>query len=38
MGDNITEHEIITIARYYSSYKKKERHSKEYLKYAKIPF
>ncbi|EZA50209.1 EF-hand domain-containing family member C2 [Ooceraea biroi] len=32
MGDNITEHEMITIARYYSSHEKKESRSREYVR------
>lgn len=32
VGDKLTEHEIITIARHYSSKDKKERVSKEYVR------
>lgn len=33
VGDKITEHEIITIARYYSSHEKIEHNSREYVRY-----
>ncbi|KAL2714276.1 EF-hand domain-containing family member C2 [Vespula squamosa] len=32
LGDKITEHEIITVARHYSSHKKKEFHTREYVR------
>ncbi|XP_012262352.2 EF-hand domain-containing family member C2-like [Athalia rosae] len=32
LGDQITEHEMITLARYYSSHEKKERHTREYIR------
>ncbi|KAL0121274.1 hypothetical protein PUN28_008737 [Cardiocondyla obscurior] len=32
MGNKITEHEMITIARYYSSYEKIEQRSREYVR------
>ncbi|XP_076749581.1 EF-hand domain-containing family member C2 [Xylocopa sonorina] len=31
-GDRITEHEMITVARHYSSHEKKEFHSREYIR------
>jgi len=36
MGDKITEHEMITIARYYSSHEKIEHRSREYVRYANL--
>ncbi|KAF7391340.1 hypothetical protein HZH66_009820 [Vespula vulgaris] len=32
LGDKITEHEIITVARHYSSHEKKEFHTREYVR------
>ncbi|KAK2575490.1 hypothetical protein KPH14_011217 [Odynerus spinipes] len=32
LGDKITEHEIITMARHYSSHEKKESHTREYVR------
>lgn len=32
LGDKITEHEIITVARHYSSHERKEFHTREYVR------
>ncbi|XP_046604333.1 EF-hand domain-containing family member C2-like [Neodiprion virginianus] len=32
LGDKITEHEMITVARHFSSHEKKERHTREYIR------